>query len=634
MAIGVALAASFATLVALRIHGFSLAAWHEVLDGSPAPEVLLGAPQGLRTDDWWVHLPLALSQARQEPPFPLVNGDVGLGQDALVPLSLPVRHPATLFRPELWGFFLGDDVGLAWLWWGRGLGLFGVWLAVFARLAPGRLGLAASGAALLAVSPFFQFWSLNAAPMTTALGLALLASMALAKARSGLAIAASAAALGSAGACFLLALYPPYQIVLGWLYLALVGGWLLAEGRELPLGERRGLRFLGLAAAALVPLAAGLSFAAAAGDAIEAMRHTSYPGVRVETGGERALYELANASLGAPLFVTRWEPLGNLCEAAAFLWMGPVVAAFAATRRLRRGEPLDPVLGAVALYAGGLAVYVLAGLPEVLARATLLSMVPGPRAVLGLGVADVTLLVRFLGRRAPASGAERRVAAGIAAGFGLGLAACAVPLQRALPEAPLGALLGGAAANAALAYAVLAVRRPALPAAALAALAAASSLWFNPVAVGGSAYLAENPVARRILELDRAAEGRSTWVVFGRVELANLFRVLGVRCLNGTLPVPQLELWRRLDPSGAGREVYDRYAWVTFVAAPPAGPRFQKLADDAFAVFVNPGSPALRSLGATHVVLSEGDRTLFERLSGLRPVGSVGRHIFYEVGPP
>ena len=57
-----------------------------------------------------------------------------IGDSMLVPAgpeySNPVAHPIALFRPLYWGFFLGDDVGIAWLWWGRMLGLFAVALGV------------------------------------------------------------------------------------------------------------------------------------------------------------------------------------------------------------------------------------------------------------------------------------------------------------------------------------------------------------------------------------------------------------------------------------------------------------------------------------------------------------------------
>jgi len=81
--------------------------------------VLLGQPRLIRHDDWAVHLPLALAQLHHDPPFPLVNRDIGLGQSALVPFELPVAHPFTLLRPQLLGFFLGPDVGIAWMWWKR-----------------------------------------------------------------------------------------------------------------------------------------------------------------------------------------------------------------------------------------------------------------------------------------------------------------------------------------------------------------------------------------------------------------------------------------------------------------------------------------------------------------------------------
>jgi hypothetical protein len=632
--LGAALAAGFAALVGLRLHGFSLAAWHGVIDGSPAPEVLLGAPRPVRTDDWLVHLPLAFAQLRHDPPFPPGNDLVGFGQSAWVPLELPVAHPLTLLRPELLGFFLGPDVGLAWLWWARVLGLFGVWLAVLARVGGGRLGLAAAGSALLVASPFFQFWSLNAAPMAIGAGLVFLAGTGLARARRPAAIAAAAAGLALAGGCFLLALYPPYQIVLGWLVLALGAGWLAAGRRRLPLGERAALRLAGGAAAALFVGAVGLAYLHAAGGALETMRHTVYPGARVETGGGVQAAALANASLGAPLWASEWEGLGNVCEAASFLWIGPVAAAFALARSLSRREAPDPVVAALTLYAGALAAYALVGFPGWLARATLLSQVPARRAVIGLGVADLLLAVRFLARAAPARPGERLLAGGIAAAWGLALAACVPALHGALPEAPTGALLAAAGANGALAYAVLAGRRRALPMVLLAVAAALSSLWFNPLARGGASYLAENPVAERILAIDREAGGSTTWAVFGAVDLANLFRAIGVHCLNGTLPVPQLAMWERLDPEGRYRDVYDRYGWASFVATPATTASFATLADDAFAVYVNPGSPGFLGLGVTHVVLRGGDPGVFARLSGFRSLGAVGPNQFYAVVRP
>ena len=164
------------------MHGFSISAWHDVIDGSPQDEILLGAPRAIRSDDWKVQLPLVFAQAAHDPPFPLVNDRVGLGQSALLPIDLPVAHPLVLFRPTRWGFFLGNDTGLAWLWWSRVLGLVAVWYAVFRVTTGGRRDLAAAGAAILFASPFFQFWSFNAAQYAAAMGASFLATVSLARA--------------------------------------------------------------------------------------------------------------------------------------------------------------------------------------------------------------------------------------------------------------------------------------------------------------------------------------------------------------------------------------------------------------------------------------------------------------------
>jgi len=616
----------FTALVALRVHGFSLAAWHKVIDGSAPSEVLLGEPRRIRSDDWMMQLPLLLSQTLQTPRFPLVNPSVGLGQSMLVPVEAPVAHWVALLRPTMWGFFLGPDAGLAWLWWSRVLGLFGVWFAVLAVVTRGRLAPAAAGAALLVCSPFFQFWAFNGAPQAISMGASFLATVALARARGPRAIAAAALALAAAGAWFALSIYPPYQVTLGWLYVALVVGWLCDARDALPLRHHVALRAVALGAAGVVVVAVVVAFASEASDAIAVMRDTVYPGRRLATGAERNLAELLNANLGAPLWAETWGPLFNICEAASFWMLSPVPLALLVWRRMR-GERIDTLTAAVAIYALALLIYALIGVPQWLARVTALGFVPGRRAVIGIGVADVILLARFAACSTPARQGERERALAIAVAWGVVLAGCSFWLARELPGARLPVSLAFAALNVALALAFLRTPRRALPV--LVVLSAVSTLWFNPLAVGGSTYLRDNALAQKITEIDRAEGGDTTWVAFGRDDLANLFRAIGVHALNGAHPLPQLELWRRIDPEGRYGSVYNRYAHVAFVASASGEPRFRLHSQDYVVVEIQPNSAEFRALGVTHVLVRAAAAAAFEKLSGFEPLATIGpNHLF------
>jgi hypothetical protein len=533
---------AFALLVGAGVHGFSLGMWHEVVDGSAPDEVLLGQPREIRSDDWKVHLPLALAQRVHEPAFPLDNRLVGLGQSSLLPIvELPIAHPLVAFRPTAWGFFLGPDAGLAWLWWSRVLGLFAVWFGVLHVLAGGRGGLAAIGA--FAVAPFFQFWSFNAAPYAAAAGGVFLAAVSLARARRPAAIAASGGALGFAGACF------------------------------------------ALAALAL--------FVASAREAIETLQQTVYPGRRLATGGSRTLAQLANTTLAAGLWAEQWGPLHNACEAASFWLLAPAPGALWVVRRVR-GESVDPVAAALLVYLAA-------------------------------------LVVRWLACAAPLRPGERGLA--LAGGWALALAAAAAALARDLPDARLALLLPLAAANGGLAFAALAGRRRALPRAAVAGLSLASGVWFNPLAVVGARWLSDNDLVQRIRAIDRGVGGTTVWASFGSDVIGNLFRVAGVRAITGVQPVPQLALWRRIDPLVAARPVYDRYAHVTLVPARGQPTGFQLVSRDTVALRLDPGGPALRALGATHVLVpNDTPESLgFDRARGFEPLRVVGKHRLYAV---
>jgi hypothetical protein len=618
-----ATAAAFGLLVALGIHGYSLPAWHGVIDGSRAPELLLGTPRGLRTDDWAVVLPLALAQRRHDPPFPRVNRDIGLGQD-LILLNLPIAHPITLLRPTTWGFFFGDDTGVAWLWWSQVLGAFAAWFLALRALAPGRDELAILGSLALIVSPFLQFWSFVPARHVAWAGFAIAAAAGVLRAPTPKRVAWSAAGLAVSACGFALEPYPPFQVPLVWLVLAVTAGLVF----ELRGGGRLGLRLGALAGAGGAALLVCLAFWLDAADAVERMRGTAYPGERIERGGWLPAWQLFAHDLGAGLWVGDWSPAINLAEGAGFWLLFPVVGAGLLKDRRR-----DPVAVALLAVIALLTAHACLGLPTWLRTATLLSQVAPQRAVVAIGLADLLLLVRWLSRNAPAPGP--RFAAGAAFAWGAGLVAFAVAVHRALPDARLGGLLGFAAANAALAVPLLLRRRPAWVLAALAALLASGTLWWNPLVRGGSEYLLENELSRRIAAIDREAGGDTLWVSYGPPHHGNLFRVLGVRALTGVQPLPQLELWRRLDPAGQYERIYNRYAWVTARSAGRPGVTFRLAAPDAVELIVEPGAPELRALGVTHVLIVTPDPKRADALPGIERMFSRGRnHVYRVVEPP
>jgi hypothetical protein len=623
----VSLALAFSLLVALHVHGFSIGAWHDRIDGSPAKEELLGHAREERWDDWVVMIPLSLAQLAHHPPFPLVNRNVGLGQSALVPIRLPVADPLIAVRPLQWGWFLGPDVGLAWLWWGQVLGLFGVWLGVALVVTRGRLALSATGAALVLFAPFLQFSSLNSAPFVTFAGASWLAAAGVLGCRRRAAIWASGVGLGWASACFVLAPYPPFQVVLGHLVWVLLLGWALARRDDLPLRQHRGARVGAVAlAVALVLLASG-DFWLEARDAIAALAGSRYPGQRIAAGGGWSLWMLWNAAFAWPLQTAERGPLGPyLSSHAAFFLAWPLPAAVLAWRRILGRARIDPLLLALVLYCIVLTLWCVVGLPAPLARVTGLAFVPSQRALLGLGVADATLLVGFLARE-PRPAVARGVAVVLAVGWTCGLGLAALALHGALPGTSAPVLAALVAVEGIWGFALLRSWRPALVAGSAAALLAVSTLWFNPIVVGGSAWLLENPLSRAIRAVDRSAGGGTTWISYGDQHVANLVRVLGLRSLNGVLPVPQPALWAPIDPGGAARFHYDRFAHVFFGLARPSG-RFAS-AQDILAVYIDPEDGALERLGATHLLVRLVEPDLVRHFAAYEPLARVGDYALY-----
>jgi hypothetical protein len=620
----------------LRLHGFSLAAWRAEVDGSAPVEVLAGRAQAVRSDDYAAVLPQILSQRAHEPAFPRINRLIGAGAcNMAVNYPMPIRDWTLLFRPTVWGYFLNADFGLAWHWWTQTIGAWLLLFMVLSRIAPGRIGLAAAGAAALVVSPFFQYWSQNAGPSVAYPLAALLCALGLDRTRSRTAAGVFAAGLTACLLAWWLTFsFFPYLVTMAWLTVFLYLGLRQPSPPDTHPPSTRARMLLILAAVAGAALLA-LLFIWQNQEAIRTALRSVYPGRRLAEGGEANLAELFRGWFLAWIYPDKRLGLEHLKRATCFCLFTPLSLALLGWRWFRTGQ--RPNRLQVALMAALLlfAVWYAAGLPAWLARPTGLTRVPPPRALLAIGLTDMFLLAAVLKEHA---GQPSRQPFGWFAWAGWAglLLAEGLALHAILPARTAGELVLAGSITWILGGLLIFRPRAFLPALALSGIL--TTFPFNPLARGGADFIRHNPLSAAILEASEHARDRGitpVWIAYGRdrydIVLPNLFRMLGLPSPGGVHPYPQPALWAILDPERAFESVWNRYAHVRFVLPDsPGAMEIRLLQPDLLVVALHPEHPRFQALGITHVLVQDRPDA-WDAIPGLRRLASVaGKHL-YEV---
>lgn len=631
----------FVALVALRLHGSSIALAAKVW----APEAamqrfvaapllerlspraqdrwrapLLAEPRYIRIDEWANEGTLnSLMQLTHEPRFPVVNRNVGDGQNMLVLPWAPVLHPTALARPMTWGyFFLDAERGLAWAWWSQVALGFVALFALFEILVPRRPWLGVLGAAWFCGSAYVAFWSLWPAYVVGVGVLTLVFAHHLLTSTSRAAILALGIGLGASFAAFCMQLYAPWLVPLGLvfagLFAALTARTSLWRG-ALQLGPWRGVALvLG------VSLATGLlaSFYVSTADALSAFAHSDYPGDRRSVGGDCPGWRLFGGLYN--VFSKDFFPHGsNPSEAAGFFLLFPAVAVAALVSRNLRAR-LGVTGWALLGMTGALTYYCVAPIPEWLATVTLLAHAPGYRAQIALGLVSIVLSVYVLARASEQPlQSEARLTAAVT------FVACAalyawqgVALEQNLhyfehsqrPAWSWIALVSGLAALLAT-FTVLGLARPF--SALLGAALVVTSFDFNPLSIGFPDWRTSElgQAIANVAARDETRDERPLWLAYGGPDYPNigsLVQLSGQRSLSGVYYYPQVELWQQLDPSGSERFKYNRFAAVRLDfgrAREQVGFRLQSF--NVLRVAISPKNPVLRQMGARYV-LTFGDQ--------------------------
>lgn len=635
--------ALFIVLVALRIHGSSIAlaaAWwapeeaREAFVAAPIVAGLEGAaraqakkwlmtePRRIRFDEWANEgTPYALAQFTHEPQFPLINRNVGAGQNMLVLPWAPVLHPVLVARPMTWGYLLlGPERGLAWSWWLQSLGCFVALFLLLELIVPGRPWLAVLGSFWFCSSAYVVCWSLWPAYVTGLGVFALLGVYWLTTSLRPAVILGSGLLAALAFSAFCMQLYPPWQVPLGYTFVAIFLGLLW---RDRPAARVRHLLWLRLSALGLSLVTAllvlGLFFHATH-DALVAFAESDYPGQRRLLGGDAPAWRLFggffNFFTKNFYAVTQEESPHdfNPSESAGFFLLLPavVVAAIVSPRIRAR---LGPMVWALLPWVLLLGYFCVSEVPQWFAEVTLLGHAQGYRAQLALGLASIVCCIRLLAVSSglPIDRETLRTAivvflicAGLYLWQGLELESRVHLFVRALPQ-PVMVVAVVAAALSALAAA--GHSRAFAPVLVLGLLLTSGN--FNPLAVGFPDWRKSElaTAIRDVLATNDAVQGGAEpplWLTYGGdyPSAGTLATLMGARSLGGVYYYPQPELWAPLDPKGKQRFRYNRFAITRLNYGELKSSRieFQTRGPSLLTVTASPLNPKLWRMGARYVL--------------------------------
>lgn len=596
----VALLVGFAISVSCKLHGSSFHAWFKhyphLFFRNNGP--LFGEPRAVRSDEWLVHTPSIVSQARLDVPFNTTNSSVGAGAAPML-MGLPTRHFSTVFRPQYWGFFLFEvERGFSWWWSFRVFGcLLGVFLMLYA-LTRGRSGIALTGSLWFYFSDFTQWWLSSGVPeMVAAFSLGFFSLYSGVRARSMPTLLVSASGTLFSATSFVLQMYPPFQIPLIWF-----GGALLLSVFSSPGIRRRAciLRWPKIVALALIVITAlGALYGhyRAISESAMILSQSAYPGDRFEQGGNFSLARYFSG-FGSLVFSESIFPqaFGNISEGSSFFLVWPLLLPsflfFGDRPMWRRSVPIVAFLLAMSLYT-------LVGWPSWLCVLTLMKMVPAGRAMLSIGLATVCLAcVYFASIRTPKR-------SGII--FGLLLLALFMVGWSLTTEQVFGDFFNlGQYCFGLLTLLLLGLpivyKNRVLFSINVVLLCLFSNISVNPIH-SGLAPLLRNRVTDAVRLVVRESMD-SKWLVFGDFVLPSLFKAAGAPVVSGSKYVPDLDMWRVIDSSGRFLPLYNRYAHFQFQPAKEGSPpEIELMQEDLVIVRIAPCSPELEKINANVLVL-------------------------------
>ncbi|MDN4639307.1 hypothetical protein QCD70_03525 [Agreia sp. PsM10] len=568
-----------AVFVLLGISGSSTGAYWNIFGTGSDPDLLLGTPQLIRSDEWLVQSSWVVSQTEQG--FPVFNQTLPGGMDATVQNDLPTWDWSSLFRPHVLGFlFLPLDQGMALRWWIPALMLIISAYVFVVSLLPRRPFSAAFLALTVLFQPIIQWWFLPTTILPVAFAFTGMTAVIWAyRSRSRLARLGWAAATGYVAIAMAMSIYAPFMVPAALALVAFTIGFVLMERRTQGLSWAQTVRtLLPLLAAAVAAAAVMVIWILTRIETIKALFATVYPGQRLQSTGALTFNELISLFSGPfqkPLQSNTFDILGPNSSEAATAMMTSVFLCipllWLVWRRYRRSKSVDWLaLALVCLQLVVLAFYVIPGW-DVIAHVTLLDRSTNGRLRLVFAILAPVAVATIVSRLETE---KIRIGWPTTVATGLSVVAASGLVWFALREAGshIADSRWAVLATILLAMGVVLISRRAAGWGAFALLLATLIVGaqVNPL-YRGVFDLAEDTSAGRAVDVIGQTDPEANWVGVGFPAPTAVLLESGVHAYNGVQTYPNDTMWKQIDPSGRFEENWNRLAnisWVPGTGAP------------------------------------------------------------------
>lgn len=581
-------------LSAFRIHGSSIGIYHQVFNGkdSKDPNLIANQPQINRSDEWMVNTGYSLSQKLND--YKEINNLIGSGLNITLDTDAPFLSWFTIFKPQNLPFFiLPVQFAFAVKWWLLGYSLVVACYFFILHFLPKKIMFAAFMSLTLFFSPFTQWWyqSITILPMTYSF-LILLTLFKFIKTQSTKHLILLGLLLSYIFICFILILYPPFQIPCAIVAGGFFIGYLLQNRSTVIKGFWKKQTIV-LVGSVVLAGAVVLLFVYTRSDAILALKHSVYPGSRITRGGG---WKIRNLLDGLYNYYLQFDSNAasyytNQSEASRHILVFPfliIPMVYIVIKKFTGEKIVDFIQLSILTAAAILTARMIFPLPNSIARFLMLHHAQTGRLIIAFGLINIFAITAVVAYLQSKKNKLPKYIIIISAMVALFINYRIIRAVHFYYPDYLKPYWVGFLLVIALSAVVLFImtKRPTTAALILLCLGILSTYKINPLYRGLG--VTKNDQLNRVLS-DVDPGKNSTWALANPRLLTNYLQMNGYHALSGVYLYPDLKTWEKYDVASDEKIIYNRFTHTVFMPTDEINgtTNFDQVSEDFFIARLN-----------------------------------------------